>query len=294
MRKPVFILTTLFIFNIIGFSQDTVKPDTTQPKGPWKKGGITTLTFSQSTFTNWAAGGDNTLALNGRLNLFANYKQNSWSWDNSLDMAYGQTKQGELSWRKNDDIIDLNTKVGFKASKVWYVSGILQFKTQFTNGYNYKDTTLTSQFLSPAYLNFGIGMDYKPNDELSVYISPLNSKITYVADTIFSKTYSIEEGKQLKYDFGLYVKTKYQRDLTDNINLLTKLDLFADYADLGADKIDVNWEVIISMNVWKALAININTNVLYDNDIKQLNDNGEEVALWQFKEVIGVGLSYKF
>ena len=294
MRKPIFILATLLLLTVYGFSQDAAKPDSTKPVTPWKKGGITTLTFSQSAFEHWAAGGENTLAINGRVNLFANYKKGKLSWDNSLDMAYGQTKQGEVDWRKSDDLFDLNTKVGYKASKVWFVSGMFQFKTQFANGTNYSDSSLTSQFLSPAYINFGIGMDYKPNDDLSVYISPLNSKLTYVSNDSLTKAYSIEEGENLKYDFGLYIKAKYQKDLTKNINLLTKLDLFSDYADLGADKIDVNWEVILSMNIWKALAININTNLLYDNDIKQLDDNGEEVAFWQFKEVVGVGLSYKF
>lgn len=290
MRKPVLILATLFIFNALGFSQDAEKPDSTKPASPWKKGGLTTLTFSQSYFENWVAGGENTLTANGRVNLYANYKKEKWSWDNSLDMAYGQTKQGDLDWRKSDDIFDLNTKFGYKASKAWYISGMFQFKTQFDEGIDYTDTSVTSRFLSPAYINFGIGMDYKPNDELSVYISPLNSKLTYVADDSLTSNYSIEEGENLKYDFGLYIKAKYQKDLTETINLLTKLDLFSDYGDIGVDKIDVNWELILSINVWKALAINISTNVLYDNDIK--DDNGD--AFWQFKEVAGVGLTYKF
>ena len=297
MRKLLIFIVTLFLVHVYLNAQDSTSVDTTGPKSPWKKGGITTLTFSQSYFDNWVAGGENLLAVNGRVSLFANYKKNNWSWDNSLDMAYGQTKQGELDWRKNDDLFDLNTKIGYKASKVWYVSGLLQLKTQFSNGYDYSDSIppITSKFLNPAYINFGVGMDYKPNDDLSVYISPVNSKMTYVSDTVFSRDYSIEPGKNLKYDFGLYIKTKYQRDLTKTINLLTKLDLFANYGDLAFDKIDVNWEVLLTMQVWKAIAINVNTNLLYDNDIVRINETtGAEETFWQFKEVLGIGLTYKF
>ena len=289
MTKRIIILhfACLFLFPINSLNaQDSTsaKKDTL-----WKKGGLTTLTFSQSHFNEWVAGGEDAISANARVSLFANYQKGKTAWDNSLDLAYGQTRQGDNDFRKSDDMIDFNTKFGYKATQHWYYSAILQVKTQFTNGYRYTpDTAKTSGFFTPAYINLGLGMDYKPNDDLSVFMSPLNAKITYVSDTAFAPSYSVEAGEHLKADLGYLFKAKYQRELIKNVNLLTKLDLFGNYEDLS--KVDVNWEVLISMKVWKLLAINLNTHLIYDNDI--LNNSGN--PYWQFKEILGAGITYKF
>ena len=303
MKKISLVLLMASLMSVVIFSQET---DTTKALAdtvvPWKTGGLTTLTFAQTHFKDWAAGGEDNISINGRLNLYANYKKNKWAWDNALDLAFGQTRQDRAidDWRKNDDMFDLNTKFGYKASKVWYVSGMFQFRTQLTDGKKYLGDTAvkrTSSILSPAQINFGVGMDYKPNDFLSVYLSPVNSKMTYVSETRFSPAYSVDTGAHVKYDLGFILKAKYQKEIVKNVDLLSKLDVFANYLeDEGWEvkKIDVNWEVLLSIKVWKALALNVNANLIYDDDIKQEKEGEEPKAYWQFKEVFGVGLTYKF
>ena len=61
----------------------------------WKKGGIFAINLSQTSLTNWAAGGQNSVSVNGILSAFANYKQGKSAWDNSLDLGYGILKQGK-------------------------------------------------------------------------------------------------------------------------------------------------------------------------------------------------------
>ena len=58
-------------------------------EGPWKKGGVGSLNFSQTYLSNWQGGGQS--AINGTvlLSLYANYAENNWTWDNSFDAAYG-------------------------------------------------------------------------------------------------------------------------------------------------------------------------------------------------------------
>ncbi len=52
-----------------------------------------------------------------------------------------------------------------------------------TAGYNYpNDSVKISALFAPAYLLGSLGMDYKPKDDFSAYISPVTSKITIVAD----------------------------------------------------------------------------------------------------------------
>ena len=57
----------------------------------------------------------------------------------------------------------------------------------------------------------------------------------------------------------------------------------------------MNWEVLIAMKVNKFLSVNINTNLIYDFDVKSKNADGTEgPAKVQFKELLGIGLSYNF
>ena len=101
----------------------------------WRTGGMTAVTFSQVSLTNWAAGGQNSVSVNGLINLYANYSKGNTSWENRFDLGYGIQKQGkESNWMKTDDKIELLSKYGKKASKYWYYSGLLSFKSQMTPG----------------------------------------------------------------------------------------------------------------------------------------------------------------
>jgi hypothetical protein len=87
-----------------------------------------------------------------------------------------------------------------------------------------------------------------------------------------------------------------------NVSFTTKIDLFSNYFD-HPQNIDVNWETLIAMKVNKYLSFNLNTQLIYDDNIAVPSDrngdgivtNGESIrSLVQFKEIFGAGLSYKF
>lgn len=293
--KKLLTLALLLLLTLSVFSQDTVKKDTA-----WKYGGLLSLTVSQSGFTNWAAGGENSYSGSGRVALQANYAQAKSMWENNFDMAYGRSKQGTRDLRKTDDFIEFNTKYGYKANKKWYYSAILNAKTQLENGYEYSDVdsiahVRTSGPMSPFRLNFSLGMDYKPNKYTSVFLSPLSLKNTYVSDLTLGDRYSIDEGENLRTDFGANVNFKYERTFYENLNFLTKLNLFADYKELKeVDDVDVNWEILLTMNVFKVFSININTHLIWDKDVVFYDSEGNKESKLQFKEIIGAGIAYKF
>jgi hypothetical protein len=81
---------------------------------PWTTGGVLSLNLAQSSFTYWAAGGQNSVALNGLINLTANFKQGKSAWDNILTVGYGKMNQkgSDIGWVKTDDRIDLQSKHG--------------------------------------------------------------------------------------------------------------------------------------------------------------------------------------
>lgn len=105
----------------------TLSADTTLG---WRKGGVFAVNLSQTSLTNWAAGGQNSMAINGIFSAFANYKRNKSVWDNSLDLGYGLLKQGKKSdFMKTDDKIDFLSKYGREAFKNFYYAALLNFNT---------------------------------------------------------------------------------------------------------------------------------------------------------------------
>jgi hypothetical protein len=262
----------------------------------WKSGGIFTSTFSQSYYNNWSSGGDDSYALNTRFNGYANYQKEKLLWQNSIDMAYGFTYLADNKvdkFRKNDDRIELNSSIGYKAYQKWYYTIAFNAKTQFDKGKDYSgDTAVTiSEFLSPLNISLAIGMDYKPNEVFSAFISPLNLKLIYVYDTTYSQRYSVKQGEHLKTELGFIFKLKYQKDLTKTISVLSKLEAFYNYIDPPKYPY-FNWEVLFNLKVFKALSVNLNTQLIYDDNYKSGDVNSK--AKIQFKEVFGLGLDYKF
>jgi hypothetical protein len=241
---------------------------------------------------------------------FANYKNGKSEWDNTLDVGYGLLKQGKYEdFRKTDDKFDFSSKYGKEAFKNFYYSALLNFKTQMSAGYNYPSKKTISDFFSPAYLTLALGLDYKPNAHFSAFIAPLTGKFTFVTNDSLSNegAFGVTPGSTTKSEFGGYIRTTYTKDdfkgeFFKNVSFTTKLDLFSNYLD-NPQNVDVNWEVLIGMHVNKFLTVNFNTLLIYDDNIKVPYDvNGDKLiaagegvaSKIQFKEILGVGLSFKF
>jgi hypothetical protein len=311
-RKLTTIVILFSIFSFYAYSQVTegeknLRTQTSDTTQGWKKGGMFAVNLAQTSLTNWAAGGQNSVAINGIFSVFANLKQGKSRWDNSLDLGYGVLKQGKkgenVDFRKTDDKIDFLSKYGREAFKNVYYAALLNFKTQMQPGYNYIDATTKekiSNFFAPAYLLTALGLDYKPNAYFSAFVAPLTAKFTFVTDKDLNVTaFGIEPGKTTRSEIGGYVraiftKNDFKNEFMKNISFTTKIDLFSNYAD-QPQNIDVSWETLIAMKVNKYITINFNTHLLYDDNIKILIAENQSVgSLVQFKEIFGVGFSYKF
>lgn len=289
MKKHSLFFVLLMIAATASAQEETEIPDSLKT---WKYGGLVSLNISQVGLSDtWAAGGASSVSGNGLLNLFLNYKKDKSQWQNNLEMGYGLIRQeleeDRYQTRKTDDKIDFASKYGRQASKNWYYSALLNFKTQFTDGYDYpNDSVYISRFLAPAYLNLSVGMDYNPSDRITVFISPLSYKLTMVRDPRLSDegSYGVEPGKNSRSEAGASMTTVFQMDIMENVNLKSKLELFTNYEDkLG--EVDLNWEVLLAMKINEYLSANANFHLIYDEDM---------VPDIQWKEVIGVGFSFKF
>lgn len=314
MKKRLFILLQLLGAIVISLEAQVVDPKVeanlkvvkvvkADSLMGWKTGGATRLSFSQTALVNWSAGGDNSIAANSLISLFANYKDSLNTWDNTLDLGYGFMKQKTYSngLMKTDDRIDLVSIYGRKAFEKFYYAGLLNFRTQFTSGYNYpNDSVRISNFMAPGYLMVATGLNFKPNKYFTAFFAPVSGKFTFVMDQELSDAgaFGVDPGKKMKAELGgylrmAYVRSDFEGDLLSNISFTSRLDMFSNYLE-KPQNIDIVWEVIIGMKVNKYITANLNTMLKYDDDVKVTRKDGTLASKIQFKEVLGIGFSYNF
>jgi len=311
--KRLLLSCLVFFFSLGIFSQDLVEVTKAVDKSKtgaaadsikyWNISGMGTLNVAQAGYSNWAAGGTNSLGLIGMVNLNINYSKGKHAWANIIDLGYGFQFIGlgssSQQYNKTDDKIELTSTYGYEihSNKKWYLSVLANFRTQFSNGYKYPDdSTVISSIMAPGYLIAGIGITYVPAKWFRLYLSPSSGRLTFVLDTALSNSgaFGVTAGKQIRGQFGPYLRADLNKDLAKNINLTSSLELFTDYLS-NFGNIDVNFNVLLTMKVNKWLAATINASVIYDDDISiKSSPTDAGGPRTQFKEIIGVGLSYKF
>jgi hypothetical protein len=289
-------------------TQDIVPVDSSS----WATGGTTALNFSQVYLQNWAAGGQSSVSATALVQLFANFKRENMTWDNTLDLAYGLLRQGDEGIViKTDDRIDFMSKYGKKATEKWYYSALVNFRTQFAPGYQIvggapDQSNIISDLLAPAYTLAALGMDFKPSPKFTAFISPATYKLTIVMNDSLADVgaFGVTPGENFRSEIGGYVRMGYTNEIMENVNLTTRIDFFSNYMN-NPQNIDINWEMLISMKVNKFLSATIGTQLLYDHDVilqkkdRIVNDEGITTDSGrgpgvQFKEVLGIGINYKF
>lgn len=266
----------------------------------WKMGGLYNLNFNQAALSNWSAGGDKSaISLSTLLSVYAFYLEGKNSWDNTLDLAYGFVNTTSLGNRKSDDRIDLVSKYGYDLGKKWFLSALFNFRSQFSAGYSYPNNNtkvLTSNFLAPAYILQSIGMDYKPNDRFSFFISPLTAREVIVNNDSLARVaaYGVDSGKNFRFELGAFASINYIANLSKTAVYKTKLDLYSNYLH-NPQNISMYWTNILAVKVTSIISMDLSVDMIYDNDIKTVKSDGTAGGpAPQIKEVMGIGISYKF
>ena len=232
--KKVFIAISAALLSMGAYAQDAqqaaadaAKAMEAAPEAPakvekpnlWANSLKTNVTLGQTSLTNWAAGGDNTVSLAAYVDGNANWKKGDMFWTNRLQLDYGFLwASSKPILQKNMDRIYLESKWGYKApsTRYLYFSANYDFKSQFTSGYDYKTPAsvtdengeslkgsalrdvwreareLKSGLLSPAYTNLALGIDFVPNKWFSLNFAPLTGGFVIVTNPELRKTYSMK------------------------------------------------------------------------------------------------------
>ncbi len=335
MMKGTLCLLILSFTSITIFAQDatikelksaTTKPikisDTAVDKNGWIKGGLFSLNLTQVGNSNWiAAGGDKfTLSVASSFNAFATKKWGRKTWENTLDVNYALLKTTSLGLRKVNDRLDFVTKFSFQPKK-WEkvsISSLAQLRSQLTSGYDYDYMGSTinrrnSGFFAPAYITAApLGLDWKPNEWLSVFASPIVARWTIVTnrpysyaaqggvfngkpETPLAALYGVDPAKQNRGEFGAFITATLKKDIMKNVNYYSKIDLYSNYLK-NPQNVDLFWTNQIKMKVNNWIQVSYTLDALYDDDVKQEQTNPaiapKSVGL-QLLSTLGVGFAYK-
>ena len=308
-KKSVCFFLILLVFATSSFAQDQSVKDmqtATNKKGTdlkvdsaktWKTGGIFNLNIGQGSQSNWAAGGDDfSFSIASYLGFYALYKKDRYSWDNTLDLNYGLVNTTSLGTRKNDDRFDFLSKVGYELRPKLNLAGLLNFHSQFSKGYSYnKDGSkdLLSDLLAPGYLLLSLGLDFKPADGLSIFISPITSRWTLVNNDILSAkgAYGVTPGEKIKNEIGAFASITYLKNLNKIITYNGRLDLFSNY-EHNPQNVDVMMNNMFTAKLSKVLTASLGLDLIYDDDVKLFGPKNDSPGL-QLKQMIAAGLSVK-
>lgn len=265
----------------------------------WLKTFDASLQFSQAYISpNWYQGGKSNL--NMIANVVYNVKLNPAYHPNLIFETYFAYKLGVNNapedevhdYNISEDLLQINTKFGFKAAKRWYYSLTAQFKTQLLNNYKVNSDVMTASFLSPGDLTVGLGMTYayenpKKTLQFNASIAPLSYNLkTCVNHRLDPASFGIEEGRKTKSEYGSSSELTLRWKLSYNIEYFSRLFVFTDYEQLTGD-----WENTITFNINKFLSTRVFAHLRYQS-LKAPEIEGWRH--WQLKEILSIGFSYKF
>ena len=255
----------------------------------WKSSLKTNMKFGETSLTNWAAGGDNTVTLQAFVDGKADYKLNELFWNNRLQLDYGFVyASSKPILQKSDDRIYLESKWGYKLPERKNLSFSINydFKSQFSTGYDYltpavpdgyesleelnrkdkislwKDARkVKSGFLAPAYTNLALGIDLKPWKWLSLNFAPLTGGVVIVRNEDLRKNYGMDLKKVYKDEENLSpeVLEQFQADMASG-----DLALIGQYYNSSRFEFGTQLKADV--------AVNVNDNFKYTSQIVLFSD----------------------
>ncbi|MBQ0025141.1 MAG: DUF3078 domain-containing protein [Bacteroidales bacterium] len=287
-----FFLFAFLLITVAAGAQTKAPADSAKKESYWKPGISTSIGFSQLSLTNWAAGGYGQLSLNTYADVFANYYKDKIMWQNEVQAGYGFIESFEDGYQKSDDRLIVDSKFGYRAVEKLYFSAIFNFRSQFAKGYNNKTEKLViSDFLAPANMSLGIGIDYTPGKNLAINIAPLTGKTVMVKIPELRTKYGNAEDQFCRFELGAQVKIDGKIEVKD-FKVASTLVLFSDYLN-DPQKIKVTWDVNAEAKLSKLFSVTLRTNLLYDDKVLITKKDGQQTSAGiQFKELFSINFTY--
>lgn len=279
----------------------------------WSKFGVSA---NQASFSdNWSAGGVNSISLLGTIWHKSEYNKNSFSFVTETDLKYGKIKNKEQLAKKNNDRIFWDNKLAYNFTKNWAVYLSVTLESQFDLGYNYRKVDgeeivydVQTAFMGPGVFTESFGLEYKPDKTFSLRLGTGTARQTlmlndrsrpltiaeyaerYPENNAIDKDQSkfgLAPGERVKNDLAFQITANLDRNLSENLNLKSRYNLFADYKELG--KPDHRLDLTLSAKVTKLVNVTLNGVMIYDNDWVVEPDTKAKI---QYSQALAMGLTY--
>lgn len=300
----------------------------------WIKGGFFSTNLSNTTFSNWAAGGTDNTAIVANSSLFAIYRPKKMhsTWENYLDLAYGVIRNGgskvndpnspyngrKNPFVKNEDKLVFTSKYGRRINDKLNYSVLFNLNTQMFQGWAkedvYRQNNHVSNFMAQGFGYLSLGIDYKPTSYLSVYMSPVTAKYTVVREQRLADL-GLYGVRPAEFDYSDTVGGKapkmtrkgetFRKEFGWYVNIFFKKDVAKNINVQSrlelfnnynnfGQNIDVNWQNLINLKVNKYISVSLINQLIYDYDVDTDPVKEGDQIRVQIKNFFGLGFSAKF
>ncbi len=251
----------------------------------WIPKGVAGLNVSQTSFTNWSQGGENSIAWVTKENFGLYYNAKVWRFKNDLQLAFGRMKLGEAKYRTVEN--DLYLESVFTKLIGWDIDPYFSntIRTTITTGYKYTDSSETriADFFDPGYVTQSLGFNYKEGG--------FSSRIGVALQETFTNNYreysdnkeTLDKLEAFKLETGIESVTDAKYELDQNVLFNSKLRLFTRFTNM--DVWDVRWDNSITAKINKFVNVNFNVLMIYEKS---------QSYKTQFKEALLLGVTYSF
>jgi len=271
----------------------------------WKDGGRFNLNIQQVGLTNWAAGGESSVAIGAAVEGFINFEKDDIVWENKGRVAYGIIRNGGGGNRfeKTNDVVDFSSKYSQKFSEKILMTSAINFRTQMDNGVKIEkiagtsDTRriLISDFMAPGYLQASLGLTYRETKKgYSVTLSPFTGRFTFVLNDSLSNagSFGVDPGEPIRSEAGISLNGSVQKSVMENVKFQMNFNLFSNYEKFPNTVLNV--EAGLNLKVNNFIQSNISTQLIYDDDVVITRSDGSQGRDLQIKNVINVGFTLGF
>ncbi|MHC8948759.1 DUF3078 domain-containing protein [Sphingobacterium hungaricum] len=271
----------------------------------WKHWSRFGVNANQASFSdNWSNGGVNSMALGFNTWHKSEYNKNKINFTSEIDLRYGKIKNKDQLAKKNNDRIFWDNKLSYKISKAWAVYASITFESQFDNGFSYardadnnefiKDTI--SSFMAPGYFTESVGLEYKPDNTFSVRLGTGTARQTLILDdriappaTATNPVFGVDPGKNFRNDLAFQITANLDRNLSKNLNLKGRYNLFADYTDITDP--DHRLDLTLTAKVTRVINVTLTGIGLYDSEYIAAGDTKAKI---QYSQALALGLTFNF
>lgn len=274
------VLLLLSAFSVL-YGEDTLRIG-------WNNKMVGTLNFTQTSFDNWTAGGENSWAWIFNITGNSTRRMHQSTWKNIYKLEFGQAQIGDEDSKNTADEIFAESEYAYDFSKHWGGYTAVNGRSQLMPGYDYslQPKVQISSFLNPAYFRESAGLKFVP---LATFNSRLGASLkqTLVTDDQYAPIYTdksdTDELEKLRNEIGLELVSNFKYQLNKIVVYATLLDIFSNIK--GYEEIDVRWDNLFTAEVLKYISVNFNFQLFYDRDLSTKR---------QLKQYLAVGITYKF